>query len=143
MQFKFKQDFFERPLLVSDQNEVLELIDRYQNADFAISLKAKFAQMIKSEASFLRVFLNSNGMIFGVVLYFEGMLQVLAFNPNFRGAELKDVLFQELKKWAIEHTGGTLVVAPKLISGDWRAFFAKAGVKFELAQNEVKSLSFH
>ncbi len=116
---------------MSDQSEALALVEKHQGAEVSQKLRANFAENVNSTTSFFKVVLNSNGVVIGVLFSSPEQFEILSMNPNFLKQEVKEVLFQELGEWAKSAHGGKLKTAPRLITGDWKAFVKQSGLKME------------
>jgi hypothetical protein len=145
MQLDHQKDFFFRPATGSDQSEVLDLVRKFggpsATPEMTNHLKDRFVK-IASDSSFLfKVALNSNGVIIGTFLCGQSEWLMLAMNPNFMKKEVKEVLFVEVKAWALA-ADGKLALASKLITGDWKAFVKSQGASIEKLSNGVEQIKF-
>ena len=130
MKLQSQKDFFIRPGTLSDQNEVMSLVQSQGAGKDIEILSGEFGKILQDPQVLFKVVVNSNGVVIGLLWCTNVFWKVWAVNPNFRKQELQLGLLNEAKVWA-ETQGGALLAEPNLIFGDLKSFMKRQGVTLE------------
>lgn len=142
MQLKYGRDFFIRQAKGSDFKEAVSLVKLHHDEALANTLNEHFMPFLADPLLYMRVILNSNGVLIGFLLAERARIVTLAINPNFLRKEVRDEVTGQLAEWAKQHNAGKLAVPRVLSSNDLKAFWKHSGLKVEPTISGYEEIEF-
>jgi hypothetical protein len=142
MQLTYGRDFFIRQAKGSDFKEAVSLVGLHHDETLASTLNEQFMPFLADPLLYMRVILNSNGVLIGFLLAERARVLTLAINPNFLRKEVRDEVTKQLGDWARLHNSGKLAVPRALSANDWKAFWKDKGFKVEPAISGYEEIEF-